>query len=68
MMIAMLLPVLLAVAGLAIDMGNMYVTHTRLQAAVDAGALAGSLELPYDPDLDKGIVRGAVVSTWSPPT
>ena len=61
-MIAMLLPVLLAVAGLAIDMGNMYVTHTRLQAAVDAGALAGSLELPYDPDLDKGIVRGAVVS------
>ena len=62
MMIAMLLPVLLAVAGLAIDMGNMYVTHTRLQAAVDAGALAGSLELPYDPDLDKGIVRGAVVS------
>jgi len=58
----MLLPVLLAVAGLAIDMGNMYVTHTRLQAAVDAGALAGSLELPYDPDLDKGLVRAAVVS------
>jgi hypothetical protein len=62
MMIAMLLPVLLAVAGLAIDMGNMYVTHTRLQAAVDAGALAGSLQLPYDPDLDKGIVEQAVVS------
>lgn len=61
-MVAMLLPVLLAVAGLAIDMGNMYVTHTRLQAAVDAGALAGSLELPYDPDLDKGLVRAAVLS------
>jgi uncharacterized protein YegL len=52
--------VLLAVAGLAVDMGNMYVTHTRLQAAVDAGALAGSLELPYDPDLSKGIVQQAV--------
>jgi uncharacterized protein YegL len=58
--IALLLPVLLAVAGLAVDMGNMYVTHTRLQAAVDAGALAGSLELPYDPDLSKGIVQQAV--------
>jgi uncharacterized protein YegL len=52
--------VLLAVAGLAVDMGNMYVTHTRLQAAVDAGALAGSLELPYDPDLSKGLVQQAV--------
>ncbi len=59
-MIAMLLPVLLGVAGIAIDMGNMYLAHTRLQAAVDAGALAGSLELPYDPDLSKGIVHQAV--------
>lgn len=50
----------MAVTGLAIDMGNMYMTHTRLQAAVDAGALAGSLELPYDPDLSKGVVQKAV--------
>ncbi|EGB16150.1 von Willebrand factor type A [Pseudodesulfovibrio mercurii] len=57
---ALLLPVLLGVAGIAVDMGNMYMTHTRLQAAVDAGALAGSLELPYDPDLSKGIVTQAV--------
>lgn len=56
----MLLPVLLGVVGIAIDMGNMYMSHTRLQAAVDAGALAGSLELPYDPDLSKGIVAKAV--------
>jgi Mg-chelatase subunit ChlD len=61
-MLALLLPLFLGVAGLAIDLGNMYVTHTRLQAAVDAGALAGSLELPFDPDLDKGIVAGAVDS------
>jgi len=57
---ALLLPFLLGVAGIAVDMGNMYLTHTRLQAAVDAGALAGSLELPYDPDLSKGVVNKAV--------
>nr|WP_078063849.1 pilus assembly protein [Pseudodesulfovibrio indicus] len=57
---ALLLPILLGVAGIAVDMGNMYLTHTRLQAAVDAGALAGSLELPYDPDLSKGVVDQAV--------
>jgi len=59
--IALLIPVLLGAVGIAIDMGNLYLTHTRLQAAVDAGALAGSLELPYDPDLSKDIVRQAVV-------
>ena len=59
-LIALLLPALLGIAGIAIDMGNIYVTHARLQAAVDAGALAGSLELPYDPDLSKGIVTQAV--------
>lgn len=58
-MVALLLPILLGVAGIAIDMGNMYLTHTRLQAAVDASALAGSLQLPYDPDLSKGIVQQA---------
>jgi Mg-chelatase subunit ChlD len=57
---ALLLPILLGVAGLAVDMGNMYMTHTKLQAAVDAGALAGSLELPYDPDLSRGDVSRAV--------
>ncbi|WP_338669517.1 vWA domain-containing protein [Pseudodesulfovibrio methanolicus] len=57
---ALLLPILLGVAGIAVDMGNMYMTHTKLQAAVDAGALAGSLELPYDPDLSKGVVNKAV--------
>ncbi len=59
-MIAMLLPVILGMVGVAFDMGNMYLAHTRLQSAVDAGALAGSLELPYDPDLSKGIVAQAV--------
>nr|WP_287412429.1 pilus assembly protein TadG-related protein [Pseudodesulfovibrio sp.] len=61
-LVALILPILIGVTGIAIDMGNMYMTHTRLQAAVDAGALAGSLELPYDPDLSKGIVQQAVES------
>lgn len=56
---ALLLPILLGIAGIAIDMGNMYMTHTKLQATADAAALAGSLELPYDPDLSKGLVRKA---------
>ncbi|RWU04625.1 MULTISPECIES: VWA domain-containing protein [unclassified Pseudodesulfovibrio] len=59
-LIVVLLPVLLGFVGIAIDMGNIYMTHTKLQASVDAGALAGSLELPYDPDLSKGIVKKAV--------
>nr|WP_029894562.1 VWA domain-containing protein [Desulfohalovibrio reitneri] len=57
---ALLLPVLLGMAGFAVDLGNLYLSHNKLQSAVDAGALAGSLELPADPDLDKGIVEQAV--------
>lgn len=56
----MLLPVLVAFVGLAVDLGNIYVAKTRLQAAVDAAALAGSLQLPYDPDITKGNVTTAV--------
>ncbi|MDD4953050.1 MAG: pilus assembly protein TadG-related protein [Desulfovibrionaceae bacterium] len=59
-MTALLIPVLVAVVGLAVDVGNLYLAQTRLQAAVDAGALAGSLELPFDPDLDLGLVNAAV--------
>jgi uncharacterized protein YegL len=59
MVMAMVIPAVLAMVGLALDLGNLYSAHTRLQAAVDSAALAGSLELPYDPDLDKGLVRAA---------
>lgn len=56
---AILIPVLLGITGLAIDMGNLYLAQARLQSAVDAGALAGSLQLPYDPELQMGLVRSA---------
>ena len=59
-MVAVLLPVLVGMAGLGIDAANLYLAHSRLQAAVDAAALAGSLQLPYDPDLDQGLVDAAV--------
>ena len=62
-MLAVATPILLAAVGLAVDMGNLYYAHSRLQTAVDAGALAGSLELPYDPNLTKGVVQAKVVST-----
>lgn len=40
------LVVLLAMAGLAIDIGRAYVAQRQLQAAVDAAALAASQDLP----------------------
>ena len=62
MLVAVLIPVLLGAAGLALDMGNLYLAQTQLQAAVDAGALAGALELPYDPDLTKNIAKTAAIN------
>jgi Flp pilus assembly protein TadG len=61
-LVAVLIPVILGMAGLALDMGNLYLAQTRLQAAVDAGALAGALQLPYDPDLTKGVARDAAIN------
>jgi Mg-chelatase subunit ChlD len=50
----------IAVAGLGLDAGLLYLSHSRLQSAVDSAALAGSLELPYDPDISNGRVVNAV--------
>jgi Flp pilus assembly protein TadG len=43
------LTALLAVAALAVDVGSWYRADRKLQAKVDAAALAGVQELPYDP-------------------
>jgi Flp pilus assembly protein TadG len=37
-----MLPVLMGMVGLAVDLGMVYVSHTRLQNAVDAGAMAAT--------------------------
>lgn len=46
---AISLPVLVGFAGLAIDIGRLYVTKTELQNAADACALAAARELTCDP-------------------
>ena len=58
-MMALLLPVVLGAAGLAVDGGRLYLAQRALQNAVDAAALAGSMSLPEDPDMDKGIASAA---------
>ena len=48
-LVALLLPFLLGMAGLAVDVGSWYLTQGRLQAAADAAALAGAADLPSSP-------------------
>lgn len=48
-MTAILLPVLIGFAGLALDLGRLYIEKTELQNAMDACALAASRELTCDP-------------------
>jgi len=57
--VAAAIPALVGITGLGLDSALLYQAHGRLQSAVDSAALAGSLELPYDPDMTKGIVRAA---------
>lgn len=60
MFAAVAVPIIVGLVGLGIDSARLYHAHSRLQAATDAAALAGSLQLPYDPDLSKGLVNAAV--------
>ena len=48
-----------AAAGVAVDLGRISVEQNRLQNAVDSAALAGSLQLPDDPDVSTGKVKTA---------
>ena len=46
--IAVLFPILIGFAGLAVDIGHMYVVKSQLKNAADAGALSGARALvPY---------------------
>ncbi|MDQ7831214.1 MAG: pilus assembly protein TadG-related protein [Desulfovibrionaceae bacterium] len=58
-LLALALPALIGAAGLAVDGGRMYLADRHLQNAVDAAALAGSMALPEDPDMDQGIAVAA---------
>ncbi len=61
-MVAVALPAVIAGAGLAVDLGQIYVARSKLQNAVDAAALAGSMQLPYDPDVSNGTVAEAATT------
>lgn len=57
---AILLPVILGLTGLAIDVGNLVLTKTQLRNAVDAAIHAGVLKLqqsprPTDADIKKAV-------------
>lgn len=45
-LMAALLVVLLSMAALTIDLGNVYFSYRQLQAATDAAAIAGAEDLP----------------------
>ena len=50
MLFLMMLVVLLGMVAFAVDVGRMYLARNQLQTAVDAGALAASLQLAKDRD------------------
>jgi len=61
-LMVLLLPVLIGFAGLAVDIGHMYVVKAQLKNAADAGALAGAGGLiPYtatkQPDWTNGTLK-----------
>lgn len=60
LLVTVTFPILLGMAGFAVDMGRLYTARARLQAAVDAAALAGSMYLMSDPDCQNGAVANAV--------
>ncbi|WP_156921457.1 vWA domain-containing protein [Desulfovibrio inopinatus] len=55
-------PALIGGAGMVVDVGQVYIAQNRLQGAVDAAALAGSMQLPYDPDMEVGKVEQAATN------
>jgi Flp pilus assembly protein TadG len=54
-LVGILLPVLLAFVGMAVDLGHWYLTANREQKAADAAALAGAVYLPGDPAKAKAV-------------
>lgn len=56
------MPVLAGMTGLAVDMGRLYTAQARLQGAVDAAALAGTLYLGSDPSINNGTIANVVAT------
>jgi hypothetical protein len=61
--VAILIAVLVGFAGLAVDMGRFYTTHSQAQAAADAAALAAATQLDGRPD---AIARATIAAMSTP--
>ena len=48
-LVAMAMPAVIALAGFVVDVGSGYRLHRSAQAAADAGATAGAIDLPNNP-------------------
>ncbi|MEQ8790300.1 MAG: VWA domain-containing protein [Pirellulaceae bacterium] len=49
-LICILMVVIVAMVAFSVDVGRMYLVRSEMQTAVDAGALAATLQLQRDPD------------------
>lgn len=59
LLVAFLLPVLIAMVAFSVEIGRIYLVRSQLQTAVDAGALAAGLQLREDPDdVDAALAAG----------
>ncbi|MGH9385243.1 MAG: pilus assembly protein TadG-related protein [Vicinamibacterales bacterium] len=60
LMSALMLPVLLGFTALAIDSGYAFEARKRVQAAADAGALAGAHAIDHDPSVSTATITAIV--------
>lgn len=59
LLMVLMLVILIGMVAFGVDVGRMYLARNQLQAAVDAGALAASLQLGVDEtDIDAAIAAG----------
>jgi hypothetical protein len=58
---AIMLPVLLGIAGMAIDLGNWYFHVQHAQRAADSAAIDGAPYLPMDPTTANAVARQSLV-------
>jgi hypothetical protein len=63
---AIMLTVLLGIAGFSVDLGNWYLHIERARAAADAAALAGAVYLPDEPDTAKAEAKKTLASNHVP--
>ena len=64
---AFLLPFIIAFTGLAVDFGNLYVQHQRLQNAADAAVLAGAKAYAENNEIKQKNLINRCIIVWNFP-